>query len=189
MRKVFSYANVAATMALVVAIAGGAYAITVDGGDVRNGSLTGRDLKSDSVPEKDLNFDALRPSDSLLDGRDTTNDTTVSGDTPGYVTIFTNSFRLERKADVLALGSLTLENNEATQANVEFQMLLDGELHHEFEMADELGPGESELDSFSLQCNLVPAGNHSLELQIDTGGANVTITSRSLNLVSMQDIH
>jgi hypothetical protein len=50
-----SYANVTATLALFVALGGGAYAAaTIDSGDVVNASLTGRDVKNQSIRSADV---------------------------------------------------------------------------------------------------------------------------------------
>ena len=50
-----TYANVTATLALFVALGGSAYAgLTIDGGDVVDGSLTGRDIRNGSVAQVDL---------------------------------------------------------------------------------------------------------------------------------------
>jgi len=53
--KHVSYANVTASLALFVALGGGAYAAaTIDGKDVVNGSLTGGDIKNESIRSKDV---------------------------------------------------------------------------------------------------------------------------------------
>ncbi len=50
-----SYANVASTLALVVALSGTAYAAaTITGADVVNNSLTGKDLKNNKVKSADV---------------------------------------------------------------------------------------------------------------------------------------
>lgn len=50
LRPRVTYANVVATLALFVALGGGAYAVTkITGADVRDRSLTSRDLKSNSA--------------------------------------------------------------------------------------------------------------------------------------------
>ena len=50
MRKHLTYANVASSLALVVALSGGAYAVaSVTGKDIVNGSVTGKDIKKGSV--------------------------------------------------------------------------------------------------------------------------------------------
>jgi hypothetical protein len=59
-----SYANVVATLALFIALGGGAYAaITVTGKNVRNGSLTGADLKNNSVASTDVRNGSLLSKD------------------------------------------------------------------------------------------------------------------------------
>ena len=53
--KHVSYANVTASLALFVALGGGAYAAaTIDTKDVVNGSLTGGDIKNESIRSKDV---------------------------------------------------------------------------------------------------------------------------------------
>ncbi len=50
-----TYANVVATLALVVALGGTSYAaVQVTGKDVKNGSLSGKDVKNSSLTGKDL---------------------------------------------------------------------------------------------------------------------------------------
>ena len=44
-----TYANVVATLALFIALGGSAFALTITGGNVKNGSLTGRDIKRNSI--------------------------------------------------------------------------------------------------------------------------------------------
>jgi hypothetical protein len=55
MRPRLTYANVTATIALFVALGGTGYAAaTIDGGDVRNNSLTGKDVRNRSLTGKDV---------------------------------------------------------------------------------------------------------------------------------------
>jgi hypothetical protein len=55
LRRHLTYANVMATIAVFVALGGGAYAaITVTGGDVKNGSLTGKDIKRNSLGPRQI---------------------------------------------------------------------------------------------------------------------------------------
>lgn len=50
-----SYANVMSTIALFVALGGGAYAaVTITGANVKNGSLTGADVKNNSLTGADI---------------------------------------------------------------------------------------------------------------------------------------
>ncbi len=51
LRRRLSYANVMATIAVFLALGGGAYAaVNITGRDVVNRSLTGKDIKKRSVP-------------------------------------------------------------------------------------------------------------------------------------------
>jgi hypothetical protein len=54
MRPRITYANVAATLALFLALGGTSYALSVGGDDVVNSSLTGKDLKNSSVKAVDI---------------------------------------------------------------------------------------------------------------------------------------
>jgi hypothetical protein len=55
MRPRLSYANVAATLALFLALGGTSYAISVNGDAVVNGSLTGKDVRNNSLKARDVN--------------------------------------------------------------------------------------------------------------------------------------
>jgi hypothetical protein len=55
LRRHLTYANVMATIAVFVALGGGAYAaITITGRDVKNGSLTGKDIKRNSLGPRQI---------------------------------------------------------------------------------------------------------------------------------------
>lgn len=58
------YANVVATLALVVALGGTSYAaVQVTGKDVKNGSLSSKDVKNESLKGKDVKDESLSGSD------------------------------------------------------------------------------------------------------------------------------
>ena len=60
MPKIFTYANVASTLAVVLALSGSAYAAaTITGRDVKNNSLTGTDVATGSLQVSDLKADLL----------------------------------------------------------------------------------------------------------------------------------
>ena len=67
-RRPFSYANVAATLALIIALGGSAYAaVRITGANVVNGSLTGLDIKNGSITGGDIRESAIN-SDDVEDG-------------------------------------------------------------------------------------------------------------------------
>jgi len=82
MPRIISYANVASTLALVLALSGGAYAAaTITGKDVKNESLTGKDVKNKTLGGKDVRDSSLTGTDvrdSSLTGADLT-DGSLSG--------------------------------------------------------------------------------------------------------------
>jgi hypothetical protein len=59
-----TYTDVIATLALFVALGGSSYAaLTITGGDIRNGTLTGSDLKDESVTRRDVDNSTITGSD------------------------------------------------------------------------------------------------------------------------------
>lgn len=83
-----TYANVVATLALLLAMSSGtALALTIGGGSVINGSLTGQDLATDSV--RSIDVAGLRPTDfgntSVLPIRNLPLNTMVPNDAPENV--------------------------------------------------------------------------------------------------------
>lgn len=68
LRRHASYANVTATLALIVALGGTSWAaVTITGRQVRDGSLTGADLRNKSVTGRDLRDKSVTGTD-LRDG-------------------------------------------------------------------------------------------------------------------------
>ena len=64
LRRRLNYANVAATLALFVALGGTSYAaITITGKNVRNSSLTGADVKNSSLTSADIKDSSLLAKD------------------------------------------------------------------------------------------------------------------------------
>jgi hypothetical protein len=69
-----TYTNVITTLALFVALGGSSYAaLTITGGNIRNGTLTGADLRNESVTGRDLDNSTITGSD-LKDGSLTASD-------------------------------------------------------------------------------------------------------------------
>jgi hypothetical protein len=60
----FSYANVMATLAILISLGGSAYAaVTITGANVRDASLTGRDIKDGSLSTNDIHDLSLLAKD------------------------------------------------------------------------------------------------------------------------------
>ena len=63
LRSWATYANVVSTMSLFIVLGGGAYAMTITGKNVKNGSLTGQDLLDGSVAAQDVRNSTLTTTD------------------------------------------------------------------------------------------------------------------------------
>lgn len=59
MKPRLTYANVVATIALVCSLGGSAWALTVTGAQVKDGSLTGRDIKNGKIARADLGSNSV----------------------------------------------------------------------------------------------------------------------------------
>jgi hypothetical protein len=82
MPRIVSYANVASTLALLIALSGGAYAAaSITGKDVKDRSLTGKDVRDRSLTGKDVKDRSLTGKDvkdRSLTGNDV-NDRSLTG--------------------------------------------------------------------------------------------------------------
>lgn len=64
MPRIISYANVASTLALVLAVSGGAYAAaTITGKDIKNDTITGKDVLTNSLSGRDIGDGTIRSSE------------------------------------------------------------------------------------------------------------------------------
>jgi hypothetical protein len=69
-----TYSGVTATMALFLALGGSSYAaLSIGGGDIRNGTVTGSDIKNESLKSRDVDNGKLTGTD-LKNGSVTTSD-------------------------------------------------------------------------------------------------------------------
>ena len=79
-----SYASVAATISLFLALGGSSYAaLTISGSNIKNGTVTGSDLKNESVKGADVDNGSLTGSDlkgGSVTGSDVKNESLTSSD-------------------------------------------------------------------------------------------------------------
>lgn len=184
-----TYASVTSTLALLTAVGGVAYGATVTGADVVDGSLSGRDVRDGSLAEKDLAVPVLAETDLYLDARQSDKPVVVAGDESGFTTLTSAPFDISRRSDLLVQATVGFRNDGLKPATTTYRVLVDGEVHHDFTLADGAEPGGQGLSPVSLQCNGVPAGEHTVALQVrveqDAGGT-VTFGRRSTELVGFR---
>jgi len=180
------HALVVAYLALVLALSGTAYAITVDGGDVVNGSLSGKDMKAGSIPEADLNFNAVAVRDISMANVFTETPLTITPQ-DGPVAIAGAPTTLKDGFDsVYGTATFSVTNDGQVPARIEIRPYVDGKPHganHRF--IDVVPPGTTDIDTVSFQCNGRP-GKAFVELVIQVlDGEAVTIEQREWHVVPM----
>lgn len=192
--KRLTYANVTATLALVIAVTGTAVAAnTIRSSDVANGSLkgidvhagtlTGKHVNGNSIPLGDLSFDALSPRDTGLDRVYNDKDkTAISGD---EVMLVGKKIRLTTKSDTWGVLSVEVENTGATELEIEFRPFVDGSPHGNHIFTTVLDIAEHEMITVSLQCNEIPPGVHDYDIQANVVNGDVTFGHREYDLMTV----
>ncbi len=182
-----SLANVAATVALVVALSSSAWAAArVTGADVANESLSGRDVRNGSIGPGELSFRALGNEDITIGAAEAT--APVSGFPGSSVTLAEVDVTLPKTMDVLLEG--TFEMTDVTSdARVTYTLFVDGE-ELAFVMTDSAAAGLPEISSVSLgqpHLKTIPAGKHRFAIQAEVTGGSITFGTRTIDVVGFSD--
>lgn len=178
------HALVVSYLALLLALSGTAYALTVDGGDVVNGSLSGKDIKAGSLPETDLNFNAVAVPDISMSNFFSDAPLTITPQ-DGPVAIGRAETTLKRGFDsIYGAATFSITNDGQLPARIEVRPYVNGKPHganHHF--IDVIEPGTTDIDTVSIQCNGRP-GDAVVELMIQVlEGEGVTIEQREWHVV------
>ena len=185
-----TYANVASTLALVVALGGAGYALTV----------TSADIRDDTIRQKDLAFYSLEPRDLLLKSTERAKAVTVTPDEAGFVDLGSVAVTLRRTQNVTMSAFVNWAYGGSGDATLVYRVLLDGKPHHEHRWRQTVVGADAAdwpiygVSAVSVLCNAVPAGQHVLTLQAraEQGeasvGAGVTFERRVLNVVGFPGI-
>lgn len=184
MRSGNRHALVVAYLALLLALSGSAYALTVDGGDVRNASLTGRDIASGSIPRADLGFGAVAVDNIAMSNVFSDEAITITPQ-DGPIAIAAAQTRVAKGYDsAYGSGTFSITNDGQVPARIEIRPYVNGKPHganHHF--VDVIEPGTTDIDTVSIQCNLKP-GSALVELVIQVlDGEAVTIEQREWHVV------
>lgn len=179
----------ASLLALALSISGVAYAAMITGEDVKNESLTGVDTRDGSLGKKELSFAPLTDASVQADQKTVNAEKVVSSDVAGFTTLATLKVNTTKNTDMLAVSSISASNTTAEMVPVRYRILLDDKVHHEQNFLGSIPADGSATDTISLLCNLIPAGEHTLKVQVEVMNNSVSFGTRTLNVVSMQDIH
>jgi hypothetical protein len=134
-RKHLTYANVVATMALFIALGGGAYAVSkVTSGEIKNDTIRSADLRDrKAVKGADVKRDALGGKEIAEQSLDASRFLRVSGDEPGacdpsssaFVECASVTINLARRSRVLAIATGG-QRSAAGAAKAECEIQVDG---------------------------------------------------------------
>jgi hypothetical protein len=199
-RRHLTYANVTATLALVLALgAGGAYAVDMIGsGDVRNDSLLSKDLRDgEAVQGRDVGKDELGRRE--IDEADLIGSRLlhVRGDLGSSCALDTGVFKdclsvtvkLLRRGHVLATGTGAFYGTGAGPKNAQCELRAN-------DTGDPIGqsPGELEASTSStatqgfartIVFGPLPPGRHEVSLACEEIGGEVTIDSPTITAIAI----
>jgi hypothetical protein len=199
-RRHLTYANVTATLALVLALgAGGAYAVDRIGtDDVRNDSLLSEDLRDGkAVQGRDVGPDELgrREVDeaSLVAARllDVSGNTGIACelDTAGFEDCVSTAVRLKRRGRLLTTATAAFFGTGPGEKNAQCEVRVNG-------AGDPVGQSPGELDSSTsstatqgfartLVFGPLPAGRHEVSLACDEILGEVTIDTPTITAIAL----
>lgn len=189
-----TYANVTATLALVMAITGTAVAAnmirsgdvvngSLKGIDIHSGTLTGKHVNGDSIPPGDLSFDALSPRDTGLDRVYKDKDKTAT--TGDKVILIGKDIRLPTKSDTWGVLSVEVENTGASELEIEFRPFVDGQPHGNHRFTSVVDVGRRELITVSMLCDELPSGVHDYDIEANVVNGDVTFGNREYDLMTV----
>jgi hypothetical protein len=184
-----SYANVTATLALFVALGGGAYAVDkVGSSDIRNGSVRSIDIHRNTVRGKDVKEQTLDASKLAP----------VVGSEPGDCNPTSSAFincasvllRLKSRSQVLAIATGG-QVSDSGLAKAECQVRIDGAA-----TPLEANPGEDAVDNTSsgatngfartiVTPDVLSVGNHTVALTCNEFTPNVRIANPTIAAIAI----
>ena len=202
----FGYANVVATLALVVALSGSAYALSVTGKEVVNGSLTGRDTKNQSLKGRELHqgtvkskqvkdgglnkwdmaYDAVSAGDTQLAGQFTASPITLT-EPDGFTTLATVAIDIARRSDLLVSNNMLVDSSVpagAESSEITYRVLVDGVATQQLPQ-DSLRNGDKRRSNIAVTVKRLEGGSHTVEIQAQIVGADIVAGGRSVNILTV----
>jgi hypothetical protein len=195
LREKVSYANVASTLALVVALTGGAYAAgVIDSGDIKNNSIESRDLKNrDAVKARDVRRNTLTGREvkektldasllAPLSGRQTDGCDPVPA---SFIPCATAQVRLASHGRVLAIATGQLVDNDAGGA-LSCRIELNGGPTDATATVTADGGAEESFE-LALTTGRLPAGQHQLSLRCQEEADDGELSSAAVVVLGVGD--
>ena len=184
-----SYANVVATLALVIAVGGGvAYAgNTIFSTDIVNGEVKTADLDNGAVTTGKVRNGQVGVADLAvpLNAQGDWTDTPLAA-TPSFKTVLTTSYTMSHDGVMVAQALVEADNTANNKTHdVTLRMLMDGVVEEGVYTSTVPALGSNSVVAVFF-CDGIPLGAHTVEIQAAVDGTDpVSFEDRSLNVELM----
>ncbi|MEK6328198.1 MAG: hypothetical protein AABM66_11850 [Actinomycetota bacterium] len=205
LRERLTYANVMATVAVFLALGGGAWALarnSVGSRAIKNNSIRSRDIDNKTIRARDVRRNSLRGGqikEGSLDASAFTGGTSAAGPIScdptalgAYIDCASAHVRVPRKARVLLIATGGQES-VGGPAEADCRLLVDGEQISGETVPPTLHPGEAASDNtdatatnnFAMAAvsDRLAKGGHNFSLSCDQGSGNVKIDHPNIAVV------
>ena len=182
-RRHLTYANVAATLALVLAMSGSAYALIVTSADIKNGTIKSIDVGNDKLTGTDLKNRSVGTADLGLNVNSAgVSKTSVSSPETQANELASVTMTLKKPGDVLGVLTLQTDGVAAPSTTLTLTPYVDGVQHgsHTYVV-----PAEGSLETVTILCNAIPAGSHTFSIWSDNPNDNVTIANLEWSTIAL----
>jgi hypothetical protein len=202
-RRHLTYANVMATVAVFLALGGGAWALarnSVGSGGIKNDSIRSKDIHNQTIRARDVRRNSLRGgqiNEGSLDASAFTRGTSAGGpdcdpSTLPFIACATAHLRLPRRAGALLIATGE-EESVGGPAEAQCRLLVDGLTISGPTVEPDIHPGEAVSDNtdatatngFTLAAisDRLARGGHDFYLSCDQRSGNVKIDSPNIAVV------
>jgi hypothetical protein len=161
-RERLSYANVMSSIAVIVALGtGGAFAAS---------QIDSRDIENGTIRTKDLSFG--------LAGMGSEAEDSMAVD-KSFKTILTRTVKTHHKGNLFVGGEIEATNTAPENVETTTRVVIDGVPDDE-RFTSTILAGTTDTDPAWFLCNELPAGAHTVNLQVRASGAGVAVGDRTL---------
>jgi hypothetical protein len=157
--------------------------------EIRSAGVGSAEIADGSIALGDLAFQVPQRGDVALRGGSSTMKLTLEGF--DFVAAATEQFNVPADSGALVLGQVTLtDSDDGSDSEVEVRVVHNGHVEQDLVFADTLADGISRTVPVSIGCDLVPAGQNTISLEVRKadGPSTVSVGPRSLEIVQFGPI-
>jgi len=183
-RRYLTYANVTATIAMVMAMTGGAYALVVTSADIKDNTIKGRDVKNGNLTGKDVKDRSLGGAELgvTVDMQAKTAEDVFSSETSGG-TVASGSIRLKKAGDVLVVTTLNTNGASFSGTVVALKPRLDGaapDTNRTYQL-----PDDGHVHTVTMVYKNLAKGLHTFAITSENPNDNVTFDRVEFTLLAL----